>query len=176
MLERLIEDLRLLTLAETRQLEFRKSIVDLNELAQRVCYLFQAEAEEKKIQLTVEPSADPMLVFADADCTEQVIGNLVGNALRYVPPGGIVQLKIEHVNADQAAFSVIDNGPGVPEADLPHLFDRFWRGEKSCSRTSDGAGLGLAICKQLIEAQDGTISAKNGQQGGLQIRFSLPTA
>ncbi len=70
-------------------------------------------------------------------------------------------------------MSVLDNGPGVPEEDLPHLFDRFWRGEKSRSRASGGAGLGLAIARQLVEAQDGGIAARNRPGGGLEVSIQF---
>jgi len=77
---------------------------------------------------------------------------------------------------DAAEIVITDNGSGVKEEDLPYIFDRFWRGEKSRARTTGGAGLGLAICKQLVEAQGGKISATNRSEGGLQITVSIPLA
>jgi signal transduction histidine kinase len=111
--------------------------------------------------------------MADPQRIEQVIGNLVNNALRYVPQGGQITL---HVAAkDQGLeFSVSDNGPGVSAADLPHIFDRFWRGDKSRSRQAGGAGLGLAIARQLIEAQGGKVFAQSRYGGGLVVGFRLP--
>jgi len=109
---------------------------------------------------------------ADPQRLAQVIGNLVSNALRYVPTGGRVTVTTRGV-AGGVELAVSDNGPGVPEADLPKLFDRFWRGEKSRSRAGGGAGLGLAIARQLVEAQGGTISASNVPGGGLRVAFML---
>jgi len=101
-----------------------------------------------------------------------VIGNLIGNALRYIPEGGKVWIVLEKT-AEAIRLEINDNGAGVPAEDLPFLFDRFWRKEKSRSRSSGGTGLGLAIAKQLIEAQGGKISAGNLPEGGLQVMIEL---
>jgi len=168
LLERLVEDLRLLTLAESRQLHFEKMDVDLNELARRVIDMFQAEAEEKHISLAAQLPETEAVVSADPQRTGQVIGNLVSNAIRYTPEGGRVWIVVEK-DAGGVTLSVNDNGPGVPPEDLPRIFNRFWREEKSRSRASGGAGLGLAIARQLVEAQGGQISARNLPDGGLQV-------
>jgi signal transduction histidine kinase len=99
---------------------------------------------------------------------EQVISNLVGNAIRYVPEGGKVWVTANETN-NGLIITVNDNGEGLPNEDLPYIFDRFWRKEKSRSRVTGGTGLGLAIAKHLIEAQGGTIEAKNLSEGGLQV-------
>ena len=174
LLERLVDDLRLLTLAESRQLHFEYKPVDLGDLAEHVIELFQAEAKEKNISLTINPLSENPIVNADVQRTEQVIANLVGNALRYIPDNGKVWINISQ-NETHIVLSVSDNGAGIPEEDLPFIFDRFWRKEKSRSRHTGGTGLGLAITKQLVEAQGGTISAKNLETGGLHIivRFKI---
>jgi two-component system sensor histidine kinase BaeS len=97
----------------------------------------------------------------------------VNNALRFVPSGGQVWIEI-HAGTGRVSIAVSDNGPGIPDEDLPYIFNRFWRGEKSRSRSSGGAGLGLAIARQLVEAQGGTISASNLPGGGLQVRCDFP--
>lgn len=179
LLERLVEDLRLLTMAESRQLHFEKSDVNLNDLARHVIDLFQAEAEEKKISLSLESAAPDAIALLDAQRTEQVVGNLVANAIRYTPEAGKVWITVENVGAGssrQVVLSVNDNGPGVPEEDLARIFNRFWRAEKSRSRASGGGGLGLAIARQLVEAQGGRISARNLPQGGLHVKCEFPTA
>lgn len=172
-LERLVDDLRLLTLAESRQLHFDLRPTDLGEFAARAVSLFKAEADEKHIALTLAVEPNTPAVVADAQRVSQVIGNLISNALRYVPEGGYVAVSVARA-PDGVELAVNDNGPGVSEADLPHLFDRFWRGEKSRARASGGAGLGLAIAKQLIEAQGGIIAARNRPEGGLTVSFMLP--
>ncbi len=172
LLERLVEDLRLLTLAEARQLHFERRPLALVDLAQRAAGLFEAEAAEKAIALTVEAGQVGM-VAADPQRVEQVIGNLVSNALRYTPAGGSVTIQVTQTPSG-VELRVSDSGPGAPEEDLPHIFDRFWRGEKSRSRAGGGAGLGLAIARQLIEAQRGAVFAQNRPQGGLTVGFFLP--
>jgi two-component system sensor histidine kinase BaeS len=172
LLERLVEDLRLLTLAESHQLTFEKHELDLVEIAQRSISMFQAEADEKKINLKLVTTVENAVIVADPLRTEQVIGNLLSNALRYVPKGGRVWVDVSRLG-DEVEVSINDNGPGIPEADLPFIFNRFWRGEKSRARLSGGAGLGLAITKLLVEGQGGQIKARSLPEGGLQVSMSF---
>jgi signal transduction histidine kinase len=183
LLERLVEDLRLLTLAESHQLTFEKHELDLIEIAQRSISMFQAEADEKKISLDLVTTlshsgtgtTENALIIADPLRTEQVIGNLLSNALRYIPEGGKVWMEISRAGND-VTVSINDNGPGIPEADLPFIFNRFWRVEKSRARQSGGAGLGLAITKLLVEGQGGRIAARGLPGGGLQVCVSFPAS
>jgi signal transduction histidine kinase len=174
LLERLVEDLRLLTMAETRQLQFEPRDVSLGDLAEHALGLFGAEADESSISLELTNNAPGTQIHVDPQRTEQVIGNLIGNTLRYVPNGGKIWLVLEQLE-DAVSLQVNDNGPGVPEEDLPHLFERFWRGEKSRSRSSGGAGLGLAIVRQLVETQGGRITAENLSAGGLRVSITFPS-
>ena len=175
LLERLVDDLRLLTMAESHQLTFEKHELDLIEIARRSISMFQAEADEKKISLELVTALEQSLVIADPLRTEQVIGNLLSNALRYVPAGGRVWVEISR-QGDEGITTINDNGPGVPEADLPFIFNRFWRGEKSRGRVSGGAGLGLAIARLLVEGQEGRISACSLPEGGLQMVVAFKSA
>lgn len=172
LLERLVDDLRLLTLAETRQLHFEKKLVDIAQLSQHTIDMFSAEAQEKNIALSLEKGSGKYIVELDPQRMEQVIGNLIGNSLRYIPDGSKIWLALDETS-DAVKLSVNDNGPGVAEDELPFLFDRFWRKDKSRARSAGGTGLGLAIAKQLIEAQDGTITANNLDGGGLQMQIVL---
>ncbi|HLO30338.1 MAG TPA: ATP-binding protein [Anaerolineales bacterium] len=171
-LGRLVDDLRLLTLAETRQLPFDKSNVDLSALIERVLNIFSAEAQEKNISLSFDEKDGNLNALIDPQRIEQVLSNLVENALRYVPEGGKVWITAHEI-AGGLQITINDNGPGVPPEDLPYIFDRFWRKDKSRSRTTGGTGLGLAIAKQLIEAQGGTIEARSLPEGGLQVIVTL---
>lgn len=173
LLDCLVDDLRLLTLAEAGKLEMEPRAFDLGELAEKVVNTFEAEAVEHEIRLCAELSGQERGVLADPQRVEQVISNLIANALRYVPAGGCITVSVE-ARAHSVALVVTDDGPGVAEADLPYLFDRFWRGEKSRGRATGGAGLGLAIAKQLIEAMDGEIWALNRSPHGLEVGFTLP--
>lgn len=173
-LERLIDDLRLLTLAETRQLQFDKRNVDVGQLIESTIEMFSAESQEKNILLSFAEKNGNLTAELDSQRIEQVLSNLIGNALRYVNENGKVWVTASEIN-NGIQITVNDNGAGIPEEDLPFIFDRFWRKEKSRSRISGGTGLGLAIAKQLIEAQGGSIEAKNLDEGGLQIIILLNT-
>jgi signal transduction histidine kinase len=168
-----VEDLRTLTLAEARQLHFDQRPVDVGEVAERTVALFEAEASERDVALVVEREPGLPEVPADPQRVGQIIGNLVSNALRYVPAGGHVSLCARRATGS-VEVAVSDDGPGVDPADLPRLFERFWRGEKSRNRAAGGAGLGLAIARQLAEAQGGAISAENRPEGGLRVVLALP--
>jgi two-component system OmpR family sensor kinase/two-component system sensor histidine kinase BaeS len=171
-LGKLIEDLRLLTLAEARQLPFDKQNVSMGKVIERALEMFSAEAGEKNISLSFSEQAGDLSAFVDPQRLEQVLSNLIGNSLRYVPEGGRVWVTATGM-PDRVQITVSDSGPGVSATDLPFIFDRFWRKEKSRARVSGGTGLGLAIAKQLIEAQDGTIEAENLPEGGLQVVVTL---
>ncbi len=172
LLQRLIDDLRLLTLAETRQLPFDQKLFDVGQVIERVMEIFSAEAREKNISLEFKDKSENLSLLLDPQRFEQIMSNLLGNALRYVPSGGKVWITV-HATAEGVHITVNDNGEGIPPEDLPYIFDRFWRKDRSRSRLSGGSGLGLAITKQLIEAQNGTIQANALSEGGLQmsIRF-----
>lgn len=175
LLERLVEDLRLLTLAQTRQLHLDLMPVNLADVVQRAGYLFEADALEKDIHIHfhLDPEVPPVL--ADPQRVGQVVNNLLSNALRYVPPQGQVTVTTQ-CKEGGVELVVSDNGSGVPESELPHIFDRFWRYDTSRTRSAGGAGLGLAIARQLIEAQGGSIRAANRPEGGLAVGFILPRA
>lgn len=174
LLERLVEDLRLLTLAESGQLHFDLKPVHLGEIAERAVSLFEAEAAEHAITLSLEVDPGLTTIQADPQRAEQVIGNLLSNAVRYISNGGRVEIRVAKIPGS-VELTIADNGPGVSEEDIPHLFDRFWRGERSRTRSAGGVGLGLAIAKQLVEAQGGNIYAHNQPEGGLLVGFSLPS-
>jgi len=158
----------LLTLVETRQLAFDKRDVNVGNVINRVIEMFSAEAQEKNISLSFNEKSGNLSAVLDPQRFEQVISNLVGNAIRYVPDRGKVWVTADETN-NRLIITVNDNGEGLPVVDLPYIFDRFWRKEKSRSRATGGTGLGLAIAKQLVEAQGGTIEAKNLPEGGLQV-------
>ena len=173
LLERLVEDLRLLTLAESRQLHFDKKEVDLIPILKNTIELFNAEANEQNVSLTFENGDEPCLCTLDPQRSEQIFGNLINNALRFVPSGGKVRVILER-QPDGITIEINDNGKGVPPEDLPYIFNRFWRKDKSRSRASGGSGLGLAIARQLVEAQGGSISAENNPSGGLSVKLFFP--
>jgi len=172
LLQRLVEDLRLLTLADTGQLELIRSDVDIERLLAGVAEGAQAIARDKGITLRVETPEKPLVVDGDADRLRQVVGNLVSNALRYTPAGGAVTLSARAAG-DKVRFAVTDTGPGIPAGDLPHVFDRFYRGDAARDRASGGSGLGLAIARALVEAHGGTIEVESAVGRGTTFSVEL---
>jgi two-component system OmpR family sensor kinase/two-component system sensor histidine kinase BaeS len=173
LLERLVEDLRLLALAEANQLRFELKPVRLSELTETTLGLFSAQAAEKNINLQLEAAPDLPEVMVDPQRFQQVIGNLIDNALRYAPEDSSINLSIKHLE-NIIELTVGDRGPGIPEDELAHVFNRFWRGEKSRARSTGGAGLGLSIARQLVEAQGGKITARNRSPRGFEVQITLP--
>ena len=174
LLERLVEDLRLLTLAENRQLHFELHTVDLVQSLERTIAIFTPQAQDKGIAIDFKAEIQQANVRVDPQRLEQVIGNIIDNALRYVSTEhGQVSIQISQHDQDYLV-SIADNGTGLPAGEIDHIFDRFWRSEKSRARAAGGAGLGLAIVKQLVEAQGGRVGAENVSTGGLKIWFAFP--
>ncbi|MCS7222595.1 MAG: ATP-binding protein [Anaerolineae bacterium] len=187
LLARLVADLRLLSLAEAGQLKLERVQTDLGVLVSRVVERMQPQAEINGIELETDVAPTLSPVYVDADRISQVVGNLVSNALRYTPVGGKITVRVgPGIAADDqtaVAVSVTDTGTGLAPEDLPHVFDRFYRADKSRSRSSGGSGIGLAIVKQLVEAHGGRVWVEspvfNGADGaryGTRFTFVLPMA
>jgi signal transduction histidine kinase len=173
-LERLVEDLRLLTMAENRQIHFESKKVDVVQSMQRSISVFSAQAEEKGISLSLDSDQPSAYAWVDPQRLEQISGNVLDNAMRYVnSESGKVLIYVRHI--DKAIkISIEDNGAGIPDGECARIFDRFWRSEKSRARVAGGAGLGMAIVKQLVEGQGGNVGAENVPTGGLRIWFTFP--
>lgn len=176
-LARLVEDLRTLSMAEAGQLTLVREAVDVGELLADVCTSFSGQAEAAGIDLYVEiDSTKPIAVEGDVGRLDQVLGNLVSNALRFTPRGGKVVLGARSL-AGVVQMRVSDTGVGVPAEDLPYVFDRFWKGDRSRARTvGSGSGLGLAIARQLVQAHDGRIAVESAVGQGTTFTIELPAA
>lgn len=177
-MRRLVDDLRRLSQAEAKQLDLHPAAIRPGEVlrtaAERMAPLF----DEKGVDLASTAPEDLPQVFADSDRVVQVLTNLLGNALRHTAKGGRVSVEIE-VREDTAVFGVEDTGEGIAPEHLPHVFERFYRAEKSRSRSEarGGSGLGLAISKALVEAMGGSVRAESPGAGkGARFSFSLPVA
>ena len=175
LLERLIEDLRLLALADAGQLPLYPEPFDPALLLHDVARSFGPQAAAGGVTLRVA-AADLPEFEADPQRIAQVLGNLVGNALRYTPPGGTITLGAGWADARRMAvvLAVHDTGCGIAPEDLPHIFERFWRADRARARGSGGAGLGLVIAKRLIEAHGGQIAAQSTPGQGTTITCTLP--
>jgi signal transduction histidine kinase len=174
LMERLVDDLRTLTLAETRQLRFDPKKMNLPEAIQKIQRVFTPLAEAQNITIELDFTDPSLEVCTDPQRFEQVMGNIINNSIKYIKSDGKIQISASR-DKDNAILTISDDGPGIRDEDLPFIFDRFWRKEKSRSRNTGGSGLGLAIARQLIEAQGGTITAGHAEIGGLKIMISLST-
>jgi two-component system OmpR family sensor kinase/two-component system sensor histidine kinase BaeS len=172
-LGRLVEDLRLLALADAGQLRLEMAPVELATVLREMVELYRARARDREVSLRLDPLPDLAPISADRDRLAQVVANLIDNALRYVPKGGTVTVRIVP-RLHEVEVAVADNGPGVPAGDLPHLFDRFWRGDRARQRVAGGSGLGLAIARSLVEAHGGRIWAESVEGEGSTFAFVLP--
>jgi len=174
-LSRLVHDLQELSLAEAKRLPLHRESFDLVEAVQKVLAFFQVEAEAGSINLTLDAEGPGVKVEGDRDRIAQVLINLLGNAFRYTPPGGRVAVTLRE-EQDQVVVSVDDSGPGIAAADLPYVFERFYRTGKSRSRAEGGTGLGLAIAKGFVEAHGGKIWAESRPGEGSRFIFTIPKA
>ncbi len=175
-LHRLVDDLYQLALSDLGTLTYRKENLDLLEVLRDSLEPYGAEFARKGIALAtdISPGLRPV-VFADAERMQQLFGNLLDNALKYTDAGGELVIRVS-CRDNQATMDFEDYAPGVPDVDLEKLFDRLYRVEGSRSRASGGAGLGLAICRNIVEAHSGSISARPSPLGGVLIRVALPVA
>lgn len=174
-LQRLVEDLQELSKLEAGYLPVQRHTLDLPPLIQQVTQRFRdQQLGSEDPQIVVEIAPDLPAVEADSARTEQILVNLLSNALQYTDTGKIT-VKAWH-QEHQVWLAVQDTGIGIAEPDLPHVFERFWRADRSRSRRSGGTGVGLAICKRLVELQGGEIYATSRINQGSTFRFWLPKA
>ncbi|WP_338470661.1 ATP-binding protein [Niallia sp. XMNu-256] len=172
-LKRLVNDLHQLSLAEAGKLPLNKQPVQIHDLIQRICGNFQWLADEKQITLHYDGIPEDVWMEIDPDRITQVVVNLVGNALRHTPDHGFVELT-SCENDDSFILKVSDSGPGIPEDALPFIFERFYKGDPSRSRSESGTGLGLSIAKGFVEAHGGSISVESEIHKGTTFTVRLP--
>jgi signal transduction histidine kinase len=173
-MSRLIEDSVTLSKVESGGMPLRLQEVSPCPLIRRVVRTFKARKWQNNCTLELDAPAQLPPVFADPDRFKRILNNLISNALTYTPEGTVsVQV---HVFDDDLWVAVKDTGIGISQADLPHVFERFWRSQHSCRLRHDGSGIGLAIAKRLVEVMGGTIEVSSKLGEGSTFRFSLPLA
>ncbi len=194
-LSRLVNDLRDLTLVEAGQLQLEKEVIEPAILVTQAVDRFRVPACEQEVSLDTDLSPDLPPIRGDGQRLSRVLLNLLSNALRYTPSGGRVTVVAKLVSREQSGqtggkvrtpggneqaaqlllISVVDTGQGIPPEDLPYVFDRFYRADKSRARASGGSGLGLAIAREIIAAHGGQIWASSPGPGqGSTFSFTLP--
>ena len=177
LLSRLVDDLRELALAESGQMPLSVQDVDAARVARDVAATYAAAADAQQIALRVDAPESLPMVRADGDRLAQVLQNLVTNALRHTPAGGSITVALagSAQPAGQVRAEVRDTGEGIDAEDLPHVFERFYRGDPSRARSSGGTGLGLSIARTLIEAMGGRIGGESVRGQGSTFWFTVPS-
>jgi signal transduction histidine kinase len=172
-LSRLVNDLQELSLAEAGQINLQQQPVALADVTDRVVEAVQLSAEAAGVNLRVSLPQDLPIVKVDPQRIGQVLRNLIDNGIAYTLPGGEVCVEAR-AGEEEVEVRVQDTGIGIADEDLPHIFERFYRADKSRSRTTGGAGLGLTIAKQLVEAHGGRIWVESTEDEGSVFVFTLP--
>nr|WP_141696594.1 ATP-binding protein [Pseudomonas sp. S3E12] len=173
MLSKLVDDLYELSLADIGALTYRKAPCMLNDVLDNSLAMYRERFAARQLQLDLELPREPVALLADASRLQQLFSNLLENALRYTDVNGRLRISVG-VDRDTVRIDFLDSGPGVSASQLPRLFERFYRGESSRNREHGGAGLGLAICRSIANAHDGSLVADHSPYGGLWLTLRLP--
>ena len=171
-LSHLIDDLRLLSLADTGELPLTRRTVAPQELLQRTAAAHQPQAAKKDIDLLVDAARTLPEIDVDPERLAQVLNNLVSNALRHTPQGGQVTLSAAENNGDML-LTISDAGHGIPAEDLPYIFNRFYRGDEARQQNGE-SGLGLAIARSIVQAHGGSIAVDSTLNAGTTFTITLP--
>lgn len=174
-LNHLISDLRLLSETESRELSLSMEPTSIGEIVNDAVGSFRPHADNASIRIIAEIADALPAVSVDRLRIQQVLGNLLDNAIRHTPPGGVVTASARNHDGG-VRVEVADTGPGIPPDALPHVFDRLYRVDSSRDRSTGGSGLGLTIARQLVEAHSGTIWAESQLGQGSRFGFDLPIA
>ncbi len=172
-LTRLVDDLRMLALADAGRLDLERSAVALPALIANLLAVFARESAAGGVAITSEIPEELPPLDADPVRLRQVLSNLLSNALRHTPPGGTIQVEAHH-EASVARIILSDTGEGIRPEDMPHVFERFYRADRSRSRSTGGSGLGLAIARRLTEAHGGAIEAASSPGAGTTVTLTWP--
>ncbi|ACD89274.1 histidine kinase [Chlorobium limicola DSM 245] len=171
-LSALIEDVLMISKIDSGRVSYKKSELDPSITVSEVCRSLKIRADEKNIDLRLRVCAPMEHIFADQDSLKQVAINIIGNALKFTPPGGVVQVSL-FCEAQTMCFSVEDNGPGIPAEEAEKIFEKFFRVERP-GEAVDGTGLGLSIVKEIVAAHDGTVEVKSVPNQSTVFMVRLP--
>lgn len=172
-MERLVNDLLMMSRFERGLIELHREVVSLSELVKRVVEMHRPQAQEKSIALTVQVETTALYVHVDPDRIGQVLTNLIANAINYTPDGGSVHVTLQATSGNQADILVEDTGIGIPDDALEHIFQPFYRVDDS---TTPGTGLGLSISRHIVDLHKGTLSVQSTLGEGSRFTLRLPLA
>ncbi len=173
LLTRLVGDLRTLALTDAGELNLQRQSLDMVNLVSKVLERFQNFASTRQLRIHNDLPENCPSVEADPQRIEQVLVNIIENAIRHTPAGGTIYLAAS-CSEQAVEISIRDTGPGILKAALPHIFERFYRVDRSRSRDQGGSGLGLAIARNLVESHGGSLTAENHPDGGAVFKIVLP--
>jgi signal transduction histidine kinase len=173
-LGRLVDDLRVLSLADAGELQMQTEPVEVAGLVRSVVERMQATARSEEITLEAQLPESNLYATGDAQRLAQVLLNLLSNAVAHTPPGGRITMSAQVAN-DDTLIVVRDSGEGIPPEDLPHIFERLYRADRARSRGAGGSGLGLSIAQSLVEAHGGTITVESQVGEGSTFTIALPS-
>lgn len=170
-ISKLVYDLENLAKVESNNLKLDKTQINLLDLSGKMIGNFETELKNKNLNFAVIGGCPDIL--ADKDRINQVLMNLISNAVKYTPDGGEIRITISETE-DSAVFSIEDNGTGIPEEEVPHIFERFYRADKSRNRMTGGSGIGLAIVKSIVTAHGGSVDVQSRLGKGSCFMITLP--
>lgn len=172
-MEKLVQDLLILSKYDNQKQENQKTEFDLGELSKSCAEKFEIEVKKKNQTLHCFETADVPCVYADKDGIERVIINIISNSVKYTQEGGNIDIYVGYVHND-AYVKIKDNGIGIPKDDLKRIFERFYRVDKARTRQFGGTGLGLSIAKEIIEQNNGSIDLKSEVKKGTEVVLRIP--
>jgi len=170
---RIVSDLLVLSRLDNKRTRWSIGEVSVDKVLSHICEVMKVDSDAHGHKLIYTTSIDLPEITADKERLEQVFINIVSNAIKYTPDGGEIRIHAKGTN-DGVAVTVKDTGIGIPSEDIPHLFERFYRVEKSRTSETGGTGLGLAIAKEIVEAHGGKISVDSVQNEGTTVTIKLP--
>ncbi|CAM3075035.1 cell wall metabolism sensor histidine kinase WalK [Paenibacillus sediminis] len=171
---RLVTDLLHLSRLDSKEARLRKAHMDVKEMLEDVVDRFSFQMQQRNIKTTISIGPGITKAWLDRDQIDQVLDNLISNAMKYTPDGGNIAIEARHAEDGSLAISVQDTGIGIPKKDLDRIFERFYRVDKARSRNMGGTGLGLSIAREIVKAHGGHITLQSELGKGTKVTFTLP--
>ncbi|WP_068793134.1 ATP-binding protein [Brevibacillus laterosporus] len=171
---KLVNELLSLARMEAGHVELHEEVTELLPYFERVLRKFANRAAERNIEIQLDRQTDYDAISIDPDKMEQVLTNLIDNAIRHIPDGGLITVRIKNEDTGKITIEVIDTGSGIPQEDLPFVFERFYKADKARTRGRAGTGLGLAIAKNIVAAHNGKISVQSKMKEGTTFTITIP--